>query len=306
MNKNNHYQLNRFIFTEKSSSMKIALFGASGFIGTHLKMALRSHDHELTLATRKGFAKSDADFCTDYINDQDVIINLAGAPILGKWSSTYKQELYDSRILTTRKIAKAILDVPDPPKCLINASAVGIYDDKTKHTEESQAFSDNFLAKLCQEWEAEAMKADTACRVVIFRMGVVLAKDEGALEKMAPPFKKGIGARIGNGNQGVSWIHIDDLTEMFLFVINHPEIAGVVNAVGEYPTDNYNFSDSLGKMFGQPVYFAIPKFVMKLIYGEGAILLTEGQKVIPEKLLNNGFKFQYVSIDKALFGIYRE
>jgi len=123
---------------------------------------------------------------------------------------------------------------------------------------------------------------------------------------MAPPFKKGIGARIGNGNQGVSWIHIDDPTEMFLFVINHPEIAGVVNAVGEYPTDNYNFSDSLGKMFGQPVYFAIPKFVMKLIYGEGAILLTEGQKVIPEKLLNNGFKFQYVSIDKALFGIYRE
>ncbi|MFC2102467.1 TIGR01777 family oxidoreductase [Bacteroidota bacterium] len=286
--------------------MKIALFGASGFIGTHLKMALRTHDHELTLATREGFTKGDADFCTDYINGQDVVINLSGAPISGKWSESYKKELYDSRILTTRKIVKAILDVPSPPKCLINASAVGIYDDKTKHTEESTGFADNYLAKLCQAWEAEAMKAEPVCRVVTPRIGVVLAKDEGALEKMAPPFKKGIGARIGNGDQGVSWIHLDDLVAIFLFLIDHPELSGVVNAVGEYPSDNYNFSDSLGKMFGQPVYFSIPKFLMKLIMGEGAIILTEGQKVVPQKLLKSGFEFQYVSIDKALFGIYRE
>jgi len=286
--------------------MKIALSGASGFIGSHLKMALRSHDHELTLVTRSGLTKKDADFSSEFINGQDVIINLAGAPISGKWSASYKKELYDSRINTTRKISEAILNSPEPPKCLINASAVGIYDDSTKHTDESQAFADNFLAKICLAWEAEAMKANSACRVVIIRTGVVLAKDEGALAKMAPPFKKGIGARIGNGNQGVSWIHIDDLIEIFLFVISHPEITGIVNAVGPYPTDNYNFSDSLGKMFGQPVYFSIPKFVLKLLLGEGAVVLTEGQKAVPEKLLKYGFGFQYISIDKALIGIYRE
>jgi len=286
--------------------MKIALFGASGFIGTHLKMALRSHDHELTLANRDGFKKSDTDFCADFINGQDVVINLSGAPISRKWSEPYKKELYDSRIETTRKIVKAIQNAPEPPKCLVNASAVGIYDDKTKHSEESQGFADTFLAKLCQDWEAEAMKTNTACRVVILRIGVVLSKDEGVLEKMAPPFKKGIGARIGNGEQGVSWIHIDDLVEIFLFVIDHPEIVGIVNAVGVYPTDNYNFSDSLGRMFGQPVYFSIPKFLLKFIFGEGSMLLTEGQKAVPEKLLKNGFQFQYISIDKALTAIYRE
>ncbi len=286
--------------------MNIALFGASGFIGNHLKMALRSHDHVLTIVNREGFAKSDADFCANYVNGQDIVINLTGAPVSRKWNTAYKNELYDSRILTTRKIVKAILDAPDTPKCLISASGVDVYNDKNKHTEESLGFADNFLAKLCQEWESEAMIADSSCRVVILRMGVVLAKDEGALEKLAPPFKKGIGARIGNGNQGVSWIHIDDLTEIFLFVINHPEIVGVVNAVGEYPTDNYLFSESLGKMFEQPVYFSIPKFLLKLIYGEGAVVLIDGKKALPEKLLKNGFKFQYPSIDKALLGIYRK
>ncbi|MBE0647358.1 MAG: TIGR01777 family protein [Bacteroidales bacterium] len=286
--------------------MKIALFGASGFIGTHLKMALRYHDHELTLVTRDGFAKNDAAFCRDYINGQDAVINLSGAPLSGKWNEAYKKELFDSRINTTRKIAKAILEAAEPPSCLINASGVGIYNDKTKHTEESEGFADNFLARLCQSWEAEALQAESACRVVILRMGVVLAKDEGVLEKMAPPFKKGIGAQVGNGNQGVSWIHIDDLTEIFLFVLNHPEITGIINAVGEYPTDNYNLSASLGKMFGQPVYFSIPKFLLKLIYGEGSMLLIEGQKAVPDKLLKSGFVFQYVSVDKALFGIYKE
>ncbi|MFH1297174.1 MAG: TIGR01777 family oxidoreductase [Bacteroidota bacterium] len=286
--------------------MKIALFGASGFIGTHLKRALRADDHELTFALREGFAKRDADFNTAFINGHDIVINLTGAPLSGRWNETYKQELYDSRILTTRKIAKAILEAPDPPECFISASAVGIYNDSIRHTEESLEFADHSLAKLCQDWEAEAMLAKTACRVVILRQGVVLAKDEGVLEKMAPSFRMGIGARVGNGNQGISWIHMDDLVALFLFVINHPEIKGIVNAVGEYPTDNYHFSETLGKMFTQPVYFSIPKFALRLIYGEGALVLTEGQKVLPEKLLKNGFRFQYPSIDKALVGIYKE
>lgn len=286
--------------------MKIALFGSSGMIGTHLKLALRSHDHELTLVSREGFTKSEADFRESFIEGQDLIINLAGAPLSKRWSEAYKKEIVDSRVETTRKIAQAILQADHPPACLMNASAVAIYDDKTKHTEESQGFADNFLARLCLKWEAEAMRAATVCRVVVLRMGVVLSKDEGALEKMAPYFRKGIGTRIGNGNQGVSWIHIDDLVEVFLFLISHPEIEGVVNAVGEYPTDNYHFSESLGKMFGQPVYFSVPAFLVKMLFGEGSIVLTKGQKVLPAKLLGSGFSFQYISMDKALVGIYRE
>ena len=245
--------------------MKIALFGASGFIGSFLKRALRIEDHDLTVILREGFNKQDSDFCEDYINHHDVVINLCGEPISKRWSDTYKKQLLDSRILTTRKITKAILSASDPPKTFINISSVGIYNDEKIQTEENHAFANNFLGKLLQAWEAEAMMAKEKCRVVVVRTGLVLAKDEGVLEKMMPPFRKGIGASISNGNQGVSWIHIDDLTAIFLFVIYHPEISGIVNAVGENPTNNFHFSEMLGKMYGQPVYFSIPKFALKLI-----------------------------------------
>jgi len=286
--------------------MKIALFGVSGFIGSFLKRALRTEDHDLTIILREGFNKQDSDFCSDYINHHDVVINLCGEPISKKWSEKYKQDLLDSRILTTRKITEAILYASDPPKTFINISSVGIYNDEQIQTEESQAFADNFLGKLCQAWEAESMKAKEKCRVVVLRTGLVLAKDEGALEKMMPPFRSGIGASVSHGNQGVSWIHIDDLTAIFLFVINHPEINGVVNAVGENPTNNFHFSEMLGRMYGQPVYFRIPKFVLKLIYGEGALVLIEGQRVVPEKLLKSGYQFRYPTLAKALVALYKE
>ena len=286
--------------------MKIALFGASGFIGSFLKRALRIEDHDLTVILREGFTKQDSDFCADYVNHHDVVINLCGEPISKRWNPTYKQQLFDSRILTTRKITEAILHASDPPKTFINVSSVGIYNDEQIQTEESQAFANNFLGKLSQDWEAEALKAKEKCRVVVLRTGLVLAKDEGTLEKMMPPFRKGIGASVGNGDQGVSWIHIDDLTAIFLFVINHPEISGVVNAVGENPTTNFHFSEMLGRMFGQPVYFSIPKFALKLVFGEGSQVLIDGQRVIPEKLLKSGYKFQYPTIAKALVGLYKD
>ena len=286
--------------------MKIALLGASGFIGRYLKRALRAADHDLTFILREGFNKPVTDFCAEYIDYHDVVINLCGAPLSKRWNETYKQELLDSRILTTRKITEAILYASNPPKTFINASSVGIYNDEKTQTEDSQAFADNFLGKLCQAWESEAMKANEKCRVVILRIGLVLAKDEGTLKKMMPPFRSGIGATVGNGNQGVSWIHIDDLTEIFLFVINHPEIQGILNAVGENPTDNFHFSEMLGKMYGQPVYFSIPRFALKLIYGEGAQVLIDGQRVIPEKLLKSGFQFQHPTLTKALVDLYKK
>lgn len=285
--------------------MKIALSGASGFIGSHLKRMLRSHGHELTIVLREGFFKGDADFSGDYIEGRDVVINLAGASISARWSAPYKKELYDSRILTTGKIARAVNSAASPPSLFINASAVGIYDSRQRHDEGSTGLSGGFLGNLIGDWEAEALRASGTCRVVILRQGLVLAKDEGALEKISSIFKMGVGARIGDGSQGMSWIHIDDLMAVYLFVIGTPEISGIVNAVGEYPTDNYHFSEMLGRMFGQPVYFSIPKFAVRWIFGEGSVVLTEGQKVLPRKLLESGFKFNHPSIDKALAGIYR-
>jgi len=286
--------------------MKIALFGASGFIGPYLKRALRTADHELTISLRDGFNKPASEFCSDYIDHHDVVINLTGAPLSKKWTDPYKKELYDSRILTTQKITEAIMEASNPPKTFINASAVGIYNDKQKQTEESLEFADTFLGKLCRDWEAEALKAKERCRVVVLRQGLVLAKDEGVLEKMMPSFRVGMGAWIGNGDQAISWIHIDDLVEIFLFVINHPGIEGAINAVGEFPTTNFHFSEMLGKIYGHPVYFSLPKFAFKLIYGERAQMLTEGQRVVPEKLLKHGFEFQYASVDKALVGLYKQ
>jgi len=285
--------------------MKVALFGASGFIGTYLKRTLRQDGHDLTLVLREAFQKNDADFCNAFINRHDIIINLSGAPLSRKWTDAYKQEIYDSRILTTRKIAESINRAFNPPNTLINVSAVGIYKDGARCTEETVELAGNYLGMLCSDWEAEARQAREKCRVVLLRMGLVLAKDGGVLERMAPVFRSGMGATVGKGEQGVSWIHMDDLMNVFRFILSNPPIEGVVNAVSEYPTDNYYFSETLGKMFGQPVYFTIPRFILKLIYGEGAQLLTQGQKVLPVVLLRNGFVFNYPTIDKALIAIYR-
>ena len=286
--------------------MKVALSGATGFIGTSLKRTLRTEGMDLTVILREGFRKSPDDFCTAYIDQHDVVINLAGAPLLRKWTVQYKQEIRDSRILTTRKIVEAILGSAHPPKTLINVSAVGIYLDKNKCPEDSMDLADNFLGKLCRDWEAEAGIAGTRCRVVLLRLGLVLDRDGGALKKMAPWFRSGLGAKVGNGNQGVSWIHMEDLMRVFLFVMNTPGITGVVNTVGMYPTDNYYFSETLGKMFGQPVYFTIPGFILRILYGEGARVLTEGQKALQGVLMKHGFSFSYPTLDKALVAIYRE
>jgi len=286
--------------------MKVVLFGSSGFLGSRVKLLLRGEDHELILPGRESFNQASDQFGSAFIENQDIVMNFTGAPIGRRWNESYKKEIYDSRILTTRKIAEAIQKAKHPPRLFLNASAVGIYADGPKQNEESRNYVSTFIGKLIRDWESEALQTEKICRTVVLRLGLVLAKNEGALEKMAPPFKSGIGARIGNGEQGVSWIHIDDLVEIIRFIIHREEISGIVNATGEYPTDNYYFSEMLGKVFGQPVYFFIPRFVLKVAFGEGAQILTDGQKVIPGKLLQNGYAFQYPSIDKALVAIYKD
>ena len=284
--------------------MIIALSGSSGFIGQAFIKKIRKKGWTIKEINRDSFSMSDEKFLEEKIEGTDVVINLAGAPVTRKWTPEYKQEILDSRVNTTRKISSAINMAQQKPSVFISTSAVGIYDSAHSHTESSSLYAGSFLARTCSEWEHEAMSADSSARVVIFRIGVVLGPDGGALEKMYKPFSIGLGGKIGTGEQPVSFIHLDDLIDALIFTIETPSIRGIVNAVSPYPSFNSEFSEILGKVLGQPVWLTIPAFAMKMIYGEGAQVLLEGQKVLPEKLLQAGFRFKYPTIQNALVQIY--
>ena len=161
------------------------------------------------------------------------------------------------------------------------------------------------MGKVCRDWEHEALTVSASTRVVIFRTGVVLGKNGGALQSMYTPFKLGLGGIIGNGKQAFSWIHVTDLINAFLYTVENESVAGIINAVAPEPTTNYHFTKTLGKVLIQPTIMRVPEFALKLMYGEGSRALTAGQKVLPEKLLKAGFIFKFPTIEKALMDLYK-
>lgn len=228
--------------------------------------------------------------------NSNIVINLAGANIISRWTPEYKQLLYSSRIDTTSKIVEAINNSETKPELLISTSAVGIYDNKDTYDEKGN-FSNDFLSTLCQRWEEEAKKANT--KVSIFRFGIVLGKKGGAFAKMLTPFKLGLGGVIGSGNQAFSFIHIDDLLNAYKFVIDN-NLADTFNLTAPKPTTNLGLTRALGKAVKRPTFFPVPEFVLKLIFSEGAKVLTDGQDVVPKKLLSLGFKFKYNDIQETV------
>lgn len=284
--------------------MIVTLSGSTGFIGRHLMRRMRVLGWTVRGIVRDDFNLSDEEFAIKYIEGSDAIINLAGAPVMKKWTPAYKQEILDSRVNSTRKISGSINKAVLRPSVLISASAIGIYDSINTHNESSKAYAGSFLANVCAGWEHEALQSEHVTRVVIFRLGVILAKDGGALQKMHFPFSIGMGGKTGNGRQAVSFLHIADLTDAIIFAIQNPSLTGIVNAVSPYPISNAEFSDILGKVLRQPAWLTVPAFALKMIYGEAAQVLLEGQKVLPEKLLQSGFRFQYPTIQNALVEIY--
>lgn len=284
--------------------MIVAISGASGFIGQNLIRKFNQNDFTIRIIDRQAFSLSDHDFMIRYIESADVVINLAGAPVAKRWTPEYQKEILSSRIDTTRKIADAINAATNKPKLFISNSAIGIYDSKETHTESSRSFAGNFLAKVCSDWEEEANRVQSPVRVVIFRIGVVLGSDGGALQKMHRPFSIGLGGKLGTGKQAMSFIHIHDLVNAFMFAIGHETFEGVVNAVSPYPSYNAEFTDKLGKVLGQPTWFTVPPFALKLAFGDGAQVLLEGQSVLPEKLMQEGFTFRFPTIQNALVDIF--
>jgi uncharacterized protein (TIGR01777 family) len=235
----------------------------------------------------------------------DVLINLAGASIFSKWTEEHKKAIRESRVNTTRNIVEGIPSQSGRPFTLFSTSAVGYYGfcGDEGLTEESPPWGD-FLARIAVEWEGEALKArDKGARVVITRFGIVLGEKGGALGQMIPLFKKYIGGPIGSGKQWFSWIHIKDLAEAFIFLLNHPEISGPVNLCSPNPVRNRDLARALGKVLHRPSFMPAPGFMVKLILGEFGSVVLEGQRVIPKKLLEKGFVFRYAEIHQALQSI---
>tara|TARA_R110002167_G_scaffold118753_13_gene295518 strand:+ start:418 stop:1326 length:909 start_codon:yes stop_codon:yes gene_type:complete len=296
--------------------MRILITGGTGLIGQALIQQLIQLEHQVVLLTRnKSIAKrrfsAPIPRLENIVDDLDeinfnlieAVINLAGEPIVNKrWTAKQKQVLCDSRWNLTAKLTEKILAADTPPGTLISGSAIGIYGRQgEQHVDESfDDFYPEFSSDLCKEWEALALKAQTdKTRVCLLRTGIVLAEQGGALAKMLPAFRLGLGGPIGNGQQVMSWIHIQDMVNLIVFLLNNDELKGLFNATAPNPVSNTVFSKSLASELHRPCIFKVPAFVLKLVMGEMSDLLIYGQHVSPKRLLDAGFQFRYTHIDQA-------
>ncbi len=285
--------------------MKTAITGSSGFIGSRLTDFLQKKGHEVMPVTRVQLLGNAYDLAS-LLKGAEVVIHLAGAPVVGRWTSHYRQVIYGSRIDTTKVLVEAMRLMDKKPGVFICASAVGIYPEKGVYTESDTRIADGFLGEVCRDWEYEAGKATVFTRTLMLRFGMVLGKDGGALKAMSWPFRFGLGGKIGHGRQMMSWIHIDDLLRSVDHVIKKKTVLGPVNVVSPYPVSNNEFTKVLAKTMGRPACLSVPSFALKLIYGDGASVLTAGQTALPEKLQQAGFQFQHPVLSSALKAMYRQ
>lgn len=292
--------------------MRIFITGGNGFVGTALTRFLLNEGHDVSVLVRRpeksthmpDAAKIVVGESTkqgawqESLYDHDLFINLAGANIFNRWTSDYKNLLRSSRIQTTKNLVDAIPD----GSALLSVSAVGYYGSRgDEELDELSAPGGDFLAQLAVDWENEAIKAKSkGVRVVIPRFGVVLGENGGALAQIIRPFRFFVGGRIGSGRQWMSWIHIEDLCRAALFVAEGKSIEGPVNFVSPEPVRNKDLAREIGAILGRPSIFPAPEFMIKLVLGELGSVILEGQKVIPSKLLGNGFPFLFPKLKPAI------
>jgi uncharacterized protein (TIGR01777 family) len=267
--------------------MKTALTGASGFVGT----ALQNYFGPCVIIDRK----DDEEAILNKLHNVDVVINLAGAPIIKRWDDPYKKILLNSRIESTERLVNAInrSDVSH----FISTSAIGIYPDNQKCDESCTQIADDFLGHLANKWEDEAFLCNKP--TAILRFGVILGKEGGALVQMLTPFSLGLGGIIGNGKMMTSWIDIEDLMRMYSFIMEH-RLTGIFNATSPYPVNNYTFTKTLGNVLHRPTILPIPEFVLRIMYGEASSVLTGSKEVYPMAMQEKGFVFEYEEIEASL------
>jgi uncharacterized protein (TIGR01777 family) len=301
--------------------MKVAIAGATGFVGSRLVERLQSEGERILVLTRNvtsaqkvfpnkafpnveivGYTQTASDSWQSLFSECDAVINLAGEPIgEGRWTPQRKQEIINSRKLTTQKIVEAIFNANPKPSVLVNASAIGYYGtSETATFNETSPPGGDFLAQVCQIWEAEAQKVtDVNVRLVILRLGIVLGNG-GALSKMITPFKLFAGGPLGSGQQWFSWIHVDDLVNLILQALSQPEMQGVFNATAPNPVRMKQLSETIGQVIHRPSWLPVPSFALETLLGDGAMVVLEGQKVLPTHTLESGFKYQYSDLQPAL------
>lgn len=295
----------------------ILLTGGTGFIGQELRSLLLMEGYYITVITRNPKKYTDEaaknqqfvswdDDLVEVVNNSDAIIHLAGEGIFDqRWNEEVKKRIYNSRIDSTRAIVEAIGKAESKPEVFISASASGFYGNQgDKVLDESFGVSSDFLAQVCKDWEAESHKAtEYGVRVVNPRIGIVLEKNGGALEKMLTPFKLGVGGPVGDGKQYMSWIHRTDLCNALLFPLTDKELSGPYNVCAPDPVTMNEFASTLASVINRPNLFRVPKFALEVVYGEGAKPIMDSIRMQPKALQINGFEFRYEDLEEALADI---
>ncbi len=300
------------------TSKKILITGGSGLLGNHLTELLLEKNHRVAILSRNK-ADNQNSFHWNVENKfidpkafekTDTIIHLAGAGIADKrWTVKRKTEIIDSRVKSAELLFEKLKSTSHQVKIFISASAIGIYGDcGDEWMDETHSSTSDFLGETCTQWEASANKfSEIGIRVVILRIGIVLAKDGGALPQMAQPIKLLVGSPLGSGKQFMSWIQIDDLCSAFLKAVEDEKMIGVYNAVAPVPVTNKEFVKALAKVLNRPFLpIRVPGFVLKLILGEKAKIVLDGQRVSAKKIRDAGFRFQFEKVEDALNNIFQD
>ena len=294
--------------------MKILITGGSGFIGSNLSEYLLNRGHRVSAigrsASRNRIHHEDFRFIEadttrpgkwqNMVGEADAVVNLTGATIFKRWTANYKKQIYDSRILTTRYLVAALPEGRNVTLC--SASGAGYYGNRGEDLlKEDEGLGQDFLANISRDWEKEALQATAkGARVAVMRFGVVLGKNGGALAKMIPAFKMFVGGPLGSGNQWFPWMHLEDLKAAILFILEHQEVSGPLNFCAPTPARYRDLAKTLGEALGRPSFMPAPAFMIRLVLGEVGDVFLASQRMIPDRLLNYGFSFQFPDIHSAI------
>lgn len=298
--------------------MKITITGASGLIGRRLLKNLSAAGHAIHVLSRHAGTNLPAGVklspwepvkglpAEESLRDAAAVIHLVGEPVAQRWTADVKQRIRESRVVSTRHLVQAIGKLESRPEALICASAIGYYGSRGDEVlNESSAPGGGYLAEACQAWEQEAQAAEAlGVRVVRVRIGLVLDSRGGALQKMLPPFRMGVGGKLGSGKQWMSWIHLEDLAALFQFVLDRP-VRGALNGVAPYPVINSEFTRELGQALHRPTIFPVPAFALKTLFGEMSGILLASQRVAPVAAEEAGFRFRFPQLGPALGDLLR-
>ena len=302
--------------------MKVFVTGGTGFVGTILTRGLVARGHQVTILTRSVSKEmalpqgasilegnpTEGGPWQEEVAEHDIVINLAGASIFRRWTDDTKKAIQDSRILSTQNLVEALSARSGKETLFFSTSGVGYYGPHgDEELDEESPPGDGFLASVTGQWEAEALKAQRfGVRVFLCRFGMVLGLGGGALAKMIPLFKWCLGSALGSGRQWVSWIHEQDLVNIYLFLIDTKDVSGLINFTAPYPVSNEEMTRLLGEALKRPTFMPpVPGFMIRLLMGEFGSVLLEGQRVIPRELLGKGFQFQFPNLREALGDLLR-